>query len=115
MFTAFIPFPTALLAEYMLGSDEERTTATVLYAGTLAVTAVFFTLLWFYGYLIRVLLYVVAFTLAFVSVVASLALILALALFFVLPESGDRRRLGIDVESSGASSGEQPIGRPDES
>ena len=35
MFTAFIPFPTALLAEHVLGSDEERTAATVLYAGTL--------------------------------------------------------------------------------
>jgi uncharacterized membrane protein len=135
MFTAFIPFPTTLLAEYVLGSDEERTAATVLYSGTLAVTAVFFTLLWLYAasghrlverdvdtrllramtrrYVIGVLLYVVAFALAFVSVVASLALILALALLFVLPEPDDRRRSGI--ESSSASSEEQPVGRPDES
>jgi hypothetical protein len=29
MFTAFIPFLTTLLAEYVLGSDEERAAATV--------------------------------------------------------------------------------------
>src|SRR5918998_422535 len=43
MCVAFIPFPTALLAEYLQGT--ERTTAGAVYAGTLAVTAVFFTLL----------------------------------------------------------------------
>ena len=43
MCVAFIPFPTALLAEYLQGI--ERTTAGAVYAGTLAVTAVFFTLL----------------------------------------------------------------------
>ncbi len=126
MFTAFIPFPTALLAEYVLGLDEERTAATVLYAGTLAVTAVFFTLLWLYAasgnrlvrgagpcllramtqrYVIGVLLYVVAFALALVSVVASLALILALALLFVLPEPGDRQRPESKADSSGSLAG----------
>ena len=63
-------------------------------------------------YVIGVLLY----TVAFVSVVASLALILALALLFVLPEPGDRRRPEIEeAKGSGASPGEQPTGRPDES
>src|SRR5919112_4970826 len=49
MCVAFIPFPTALLADYMAGTDEHRTTAVAVYSGTLAVTAVFFTLLWLYA------------------------------------------------------------------
>jgi uncharacterized membrane protein len=46
MCVAFIPFPTALLAEY-IREAEYRTTA--VYTGTLAVTAVFFTVLWLYA------------------------------------------------------------------
>jgi len=110
MCVAFIPFPTALLAEYV--QSEERTTAIAVYAGTLAVTAVFFTLLWLYAaanrrlvnrnldpsllramtrrYLLGSVAYLLVFLLAFVNVAASLALIVALALLFVLPEPGDR-------------------------
>ncbi len=43
MCVAFIPFPTALLAKYV--SSEQQQTAVAVYAGTLAVSAVFFTLL----------------------------------------------------------------------
>jgi uncharacterized membrane protein len=110
MCVAFIPFPTALLAEYLQGT--ERTTAGAVYAGTLAVTAVFFTLLWLYAaanyrlvdrnldpfllramtrrYLAGTLAYLFAFVLSLVNVTASLALIVALALIFVLPEPGER-------------------------
>ena len=110
MCVAFIPFPTALLAEYLQGT--ERTTAGAVYAGTLAVTAVFFTLLWLYAaanyrlvdrnldpsllramtrrYLAGTLAYLFAFVLSLVNVTASLALIVALALLFVLPEPGER-------------------------
>jgi uncharacterized membrane protein len=49
MCVAFIPFPTALVAEYLQGSGAERTVAGAVYAGTLTVTAVFFTLLWLYA------------------------------------------------------------------
>jgi uncharacterized membrane protein len=49
MCNAFIPFSTALLAEYMQGSEVERTIAVAVYSGTLAVTAIFFTLLWLYA------------------------------------------------------------------
>src|ERR671933_13851 len=105
MCVAFIPFPTAVLADYLQGA--ERATAGALYAGTLAVTAVFFTLLWLYAatnyrlvdrnldpsllramthrYVLGMLLYALAFALAFVSPAASLALIVILALLFVLP------------------------------
>jgi uncharacterized membrane protein len=112
MCVAFIPFPTALLAEYLDGTAAERETAGVIYAGTLAVTAVFFTLLWLYvavnrrlvnrnldpyllrtmtrRYLLGMVAYLLVFLLAFVNVAASLALIVALALLFVLPEPIDR-------------------------
>jgi len=108
MCVAFIPFPTALLADYLSGTDEHRTTAVAVYSGTLAVTAVFFTLLWLYAaanyrlidrtvdplllramtrrYVFGMLLYILAFALAFLSPAASLALIVVLALIFVLPE-----------------------------
>ncbi len=117
MCVAFLPFPTALLAEY-IREEEHRITAVAVYSGTLAVTAVFFTLLWLYAatnyrlvdrsidpsllramtrrYVLGMLLYALAFALAFVSPVASLALIVILALLFVLPEPegqrGTRRR-----------------------
>ena len=108
MCVAFIPFPTALLADYLSGTEEHRTTAVAVYSGTLAVTAVFFTILWHYAagnyrlvdravdpllmramtrrYVFGMLLYILAFVLAFVSPTASLALIVILALIFVLPE-----------------------------
>jgi uncharacterized membrane protein len=114
MCVAFIPFPTALLAEYLDGTAAERETVGVIYAGTLAVTAVFFTLLWLYTaanrrlvnrnldpsllramtrrYLLGTVAYLLVFLLAFVNVSASLALIVALALLFVLPEPGERVR-----------------------
>jgi uncharacterized membrane protein len=47
MCVAFIPFPTALLAEYI--ESQERTTAVAVYTAALAMTAVFFTLLWYYA------------------------------------------------------------------
>jgi TMEM175 potassium channel family protein len=107
MCVAFIPFPTALLAEY-IRDEVYRTTAVAVYSGTLAVTAVFFTVLWLYAavdyrlveravdplllramtrrYVFGMVLYILAFALAFASPAASLALIVILALLFVLPE-----------------------------
>ena len=104
MCVAFISFPTALLADYLSGTNEHRTTAVAVYSGTLAVTAIFFTILWLYAagnyrlvdphllrammrrYVFGMILYILTFALAFVSPAASLALIVILALIFVLPE-----------------------------
>jgi uncharacterized membrane protein len=107
MCVAFIPFPTALLSEY-IRDEAHRTTAVAVYSGTLAVTAASFTLLWLYAatnyrlidrnvdlsllramtrrYVLGMFLYLFAFVLAFVSPTASLALNLILALLFILPE-----------------------------
>jgi uncharacterized membrane protein len=112
MCVAFIPFPTALLSDY-IREETYRTTAVAVYSGTLAVTAVFFTLLWLYAatnyrlidrsvdpsllramtrrYVLGTLSYIFAFVLAFVSPAASLALIVVLALIFVLPEPDGSR------------------------
>ena len=112
MCTAFIPFPTALLAGYIQGTEEQQTTAVASYSGTLAVTAVVFTLLWLYAangyrlvgrnldpallramtrrYVLGMVLYATAFALAFLNPVFSLALIAGLALLFVLPEPDSR-------------------------
>jgi uncharacterized membrane protein len=94
MCTAFIPFPTALLAGYMQGTEEQQTTAVASYSGTLVVTAVVFTLLWLYAangyrlvgrtldptllramtrrYVVGTVLYATAFALAFLNPVFSL-------------------------------------------
>ena len=123
MCVAFIPFPTALLAEYLEGTPDERQTAGVIYAGTLAVTAVFFTLLWLYAaanrrlvdrsldpsllramtrrYLLGTVAYLLVLLLAFANVAASLALIVALALLFVLPEPGERVRKEVPARARG--------------
>ena len=107
MCVAFIPFPTALLSEY-IRDEAHRTTAVAVYSGTLAVTAASFTLLWLYAatnyrlidrsvdpsllramtrrYVLGMILYLFAFVLAFVSPTTSLALNLILALLFILPE-----------------------------
>ena len=113
--------------------SEERTTTVAVCSGTLAVTAVFFTLLWLYAvsvyrlvdrsldlatlramtrrYVVRMVLYIAAFALAFLNAVLSLALIAVLALLFVLPELGSRVRpddveaLVEDERATGKSSG----------
>lgn len=129
MCVAFIPFPTALLAEY-IRQPEYRTTAIAVYSGTLAVTAIFFTLLWLYAangyrlvtgdldpavlkamtgrYIIGMVLYLAAFGLAFVNIWVSLAVIFGLALLFVGPEptirsssrTGDPDNLSEDNKST---------------
>ena len=106
MTISFLPFPTALLAEYLRDSDQ-RLTATLVYGSTFLVIAIAFQLLWLYAssgrrlidehvsdarvrsrtirYLPGFVFYVVALPLAFVSPWISLAIYAGLALFFLLP------------------------------
>ena len=107
LFIGFIPFTTALLAEY-LGHEGEKT-ATVVYTGWFLLTALVYNLLWRYPSRIGHLLdpdtdpaavatitrrfafgppgYGLAFAAAFVYPPASLAIIAILALLYVLPNN----------------------------
>jgi uncharacterized membrane protein len=49
MMIAFIPFPTALLGEYLHVSDEEQRIAVLGYTSTLFVTASLFISIWLYA------------------------------------------------------------------
>lgn len=101
----FIPFPTALLAQYM--QFPQYHAAALLYSATNIFLAICFNLLWRYAsrenrlldkrsdprlvqaitkqYRFGPLFYVAAFILAFIYVPASIAANLLLALFFALP------------------------------
>ena len=109
MWVAALPFPTALLAQYLTSHNQtERHAVTAIYSGAWLLGALLFNLLWWYGvangrlldagthhgivrrttwsYYVGPISYLIAFALAFVSVEASLALSFALAIFYaVLP------------------------------
>jgi uncharacterized membrane protein len=107
LFITFVPFPTAVIAEYVRregASPHDARTAALLYAGTYVLLAIAFNVLWRYAskgrrlldphihearireisrqYAPGIPLYLAAFGLAFVSVAASLGLCLLLALYF---------------------------------
>ena len=107
MWVAALPFPTALLAQYLTSGDAvERRTVTAIYTGAFLVGALLFNLLWWYGIYNRRLTgdrldhgivrrttwsyyggpisYLIDFGLAFASVEASLALFFVLAIFWAL-------------------------------
>ena len=106
MVVSFLPFPTAVLADY-LKDDSSRLTATLLYGGTLTVNAVFFNALWLYAsrgrrlidrhvsdrrlqqrtsrFLLGPGVYGLSLLLAFVSPWISLWLYVGLALLYFLP------------------------------
>jgi TMEM175 potassium channel family protein len=105
MVIVFVPFPTALLAQYISHTDQRL--SALFYSGTFVVLAIFFNLLWRYAtykgrllgknadlaavrgisrqYLFGPLLYGVAFGLAWINVPASVVLNLLLAVFFAIP------------------------------
>ena len=105
LFICIVPFPTALVAEY-LGKEGARTAALAL-NGVFTCTAIVFNVLWRYAasgrrliargvsdeviasqtrqYRFGPLIYFASVLLAFVSPLASVALNLALAVFFALP------------------------------
>jgi uncharacterized membrane protein len=107
MCIAFLPFATALLAEFVEGSTDERRIAVVVYGGTFFLIAVFFNLVWWYGthhdgltdpdadpraitaitgsYQIGFVAYGATLVLAFVLPLVALVLYGALAVFYALP------------------------------
>lgn len=111
MTIAALPWPTALVAEY-IRDEAERTTATVVYGGTMTAIAVMFNAVWRYAaqglrllaadvdrnelqrinrsYLSGPLTYGVATLVAFANPWASLVIYAALALYWLLPGSGPR-------------------------
>lgn len=111
LFVGFLPFPTALLTEY-LGHAGERP-AGIVYSGWFFVTALSYNLLWRYPSHDRRLLapdadqgavasisrrfnlgppsYLLAFILSFFSTIASLVVLLLLALLYVLPNADPDR------------------------
>ncbi len=102
----FVPFPTAVVAEYA-GSPDQAVAAR-LYTGTFVVLAILFNLLWLYAshggrllgpdvhprsveritrsYRVGPMVYLTAFLLPWVSVPLALLLTGLLAVFFALPE-----------------------------
>ena len=106
MGVAFLPFPTAVLAEY-LGQGNHELEATLTYGVTFVVIAIFFDALWLYAssgmrlidehvsearirtrtrrYLPGPLLYGIGLPLAFISPWIALGLYAALAVFWLLP------------------------------
>ncbi len=101
----FVPFPTALMAEYITQPDQR--VAVVLYSGTFLLMAVCFNFVWLYAsrknrlldpnaniqevnaitgqYRLGPLFYVITFVLAFFLPMASVVLELLLAIFFAVP------------------------------
>lgn len=114
MCIAFVPFPTAVLAEF-IRTDGARAGA-LLYGSTLTVTAVFYNASWRYAatdrrligenvsdgelsditrsYLVGPAVYGGATVVAFASPWASAALYLGIALFYLLPFAHWRSKLG---------------------
>jgi uncharacterized membrane protein len=105
---ALIPFPTALMADY-LGKPAEQV-GLIVYSGAFVVTAVAFNQVWFYAarggrlldpaadpdavrsisrrFLIGPPAYVLAFVLAFINSTASLVVLVALTIAYVIPYPG---------------------------
>jgi len=105
MGVTFVPFPTAVLAEFINTPDAR--TAAALYSGSYLAIAIMFYVLWHYAarghrllarnhnresvaaisrqYRFGPILYLIAFLLSFVSVWASVGMCAGLAVFFALP------------------------------
>ena len=97
----WIPFPTTVLARYLLGPDQY--VAAALYAGSFLVIAVVFNVLWRYAvrkqlvvdntnvaaishqYLLGPVLYLIAFVIGFINATACLIFTALLAIYFALP------------------------------
>ncbi len=115
LFVTFVPFPTALLSEYIRSEDAHI--ASAIYSGTYLAVAIVFNLLWRYAssrnrlldrksdpcfvgaisrqYMFGPPLYLLALVLSFFSVAASVGMCFALAIFFAL--TGKISRFTCDI------------------
>jgi uncharacterized membrane protein len=109
MCVAFLPFPTAVMAEH-LTDRHERSVAVAFYCGSFTITAMFYFLMWWHAargrrliaggvpdsavraitlaYAPGSLLYLSATLLAFVHVAISLTIVVGLAVLYMLPRAG---------------------------
>lgn len=108
---AFLPFPTAVMAEHLADPDpHERAVAVAFYCGCFTLTAIFYFLVWWHAargrrliashvpdeavraitraYAPGSLLYLTATLLAFVHVGLSLAIVVGLAVLYMMPKAG---------------------------
>jgi uncharacterized membrane protein len=108
---AFMPFPTAVMAEHLADPDaHERAVAVAFYCGCFTLTAIFYFLVWWHAargrrliashvpdealrsitraYAPGSLLYLTATLLAFVHVALSLSIVVGLAVLYMLPTAG---------------------------
>ena len=107
----FLPFPTALVAEYVRDPDA-RSLATAVYGGTMTAIAIMFNVVWRYAgsghrllvpgisdealakmnrdYLAGPVVYAVTTIVAFIEPYVSLAIIVALCVYWLLPGTGPR-------------------------
>lgn len=108
---AFLPFPTAVMAEHLADPDpHERAVAVAFYCGCFTLTGIFYFLVWWHAargrrliashvpdeavraitraYAPGSLLYLTATLLAFVHVGLSLAIVVGLAVLYMMPKAG---------------------------
>jgi uncharacterized membrane protein len=101
----WLPFPTALLAEHLLGAHKDQQAAAVIYAGSFLALAIVFNVMWRYAirrkivieqpnaagisrqYLLGPIMYAVLLAVAFFSAEWCLTLSILYALYFALPPS----------------------------
>jgi uncharacterized membrane protein len=110
MSISFVPFTTAVLAEYMR-EDEQQTAAVLAYGATFTVNAILFNALWLYvsrtpgmlekvvsetrvrsrtrRYLAGPLLYGITIPLAFIEPWISIGIYMALVVFYLIPPPED--------------------------
>jgi len=110
MVISFIPFPTALVADYIQAPRPQQVTAVAVYGSTMVLTAVMFNVVWRFaaaghrllvpgldpetirrrtrGYTAGPIVYAGATVIAFINPEVSLFLFVAMAIFYTLPFSG---------------------------
>ena len=106
----WLPFPTALLAEHLLGAHADQQVAAVVYAGSFLALAIAFNVMWHYAVRARIvdddvhvaaitkqyalgpILYALLVGVAFIDAEWCLVLSALIALYFALPPSLWNRR-----------------------